>query len=592
MDAQLRTFLTATGYRILERRHEWCECLILGNGETWRGAGAEPAEAFGRAVDLCFPSAASRRALARALEALPAGEDGASDGIAAEATEGTGEVPAAPAAAEEATRVPLDAIDPPRLVGVPSPTDEERRAASDALDALAARIDARRIEGGRLSPRRQRLLLLAWLAEARSWQSDPHGIGVAAPVLAIVKKLRALTDAWWPGTVSAFQIHSTPASTRSRDLRGFADEAPQTWARVATLAAEALRAVEAEETAAGWDEDGWADRSLTLPPPPDPEGHLGAIAAEIELEGGPLDGPQPKGGTVPPPASLERWARRLRWLRGSTGHDPRWGAIAGRLRFWTQKVNGFSTAAEYLDPAYRPPRSWSSLFEASEQRKQEVRTLELVIRSVPSVSADDGTLLAWLDRALPLTSAHQNTILQACAGLHERILGIDDSRLGEADRRIRRRLLKLKQAIAGRNEAPANVVVALPEPPTSQEEPPESEVLPGEILALTKGKRALFVGNRADGTLQERLLALLELERLEWSEATPRRVDAAVEAIASRAYDLVLGATGFMGHKYDARISRACKGAGVPYVRADRARPGAVVRALSREFGGPIAAAR
>ena len=595
MDAQLRTFLEANGYRILERRHEWCECLILGNGETWSGAGAEAAEAFERAVSLCFPSTASRRALAQAMKANDASEAVPhADELAPGTTElepGAGNEPAAATHESEDSSEP-EVVAPPRLVVVASPTEVEKRAASDALEALSARIDARRIEGSRLSPRRQRLLLLTWLAEARSWQSDPHGIGASAPVLAIVKKLRALTDAWWPGTVSAFQIHSTPASTRSRDLRGFADEAPQTWAQVASLAAEALHAIEREETAAGWDEDGWADRAQTAPPPPDPEGLLGTLAAEIEVEGGPLDGPQPKGGAVPPAASLERWARRLRWLRGARGDDPRWGAIAGRLRFWAQRASGFSTAEEYLDPAYRPPRSWSSLFEASEQRKQEARTLEHVIRSVPSSSADDGALLAWLDQALPLTSSHQNTILQACAGLHERILEIDDTRLGEADRRIRRRLQKLKQAIAGRDEAPVNVVVTLPEPPPPQEEPPETEVLPGEVLALTKGKRALFVGNRTDGALQERLLALLELERLEWSEATPRRVDAAVEAISSRAYDLVLGATGFMGHKYDARLARACKGAGVPYVRADRARPGAVVRALSREFGGPIAAAR
>lgn len=604
MEPQLREFLGDAGYRILERRHEWFECLISGNGEAWLGYGSSSSEAFDLAMARCFPSAAARRALERAIAAP------SSMGLAVGAVEedrypdvaesAAGEVPEA-AFAKEATEslvasneipgsAPDHEVEVLRSVAVAAPTDDEKRVAAAALEALSARIDASRLQASRLSPRRQRLLLLSWLAEARSWQSDPQGVGVTSSVLSIVKKLRAFTESWWPGTVSAFQIHTTPSSTRSRDLRGLTNATPETWADVARLAAEALREVEAEEAAAGWDAEGWADGVQTLPPPPDPGAMLDGLVAELEAGGGTLDGPQPKGGNIPSAQDLERWVRQLRWLRGASLDDPRWGAAAGRLRFWTQRVSGFSTGAEYLEPAYRPPRSWSNLFEANEQRKQEAHSLEQVIRSVPSPSADDRVLLAWLDRALPLTSSHQNTILQACAGLHDRILGLDEERLGESDRRIRRRLQKLKVAISERDEEPApqaNVIVA-----EVEAEPQEPEVLPDELIALTGGKRALFVGNRTDGTLKERLQAMLDLERLEWSEATPRRVDAAVEAIAARTYDLVLGATGFMGHKYDARLARACRIAGIPYVRVDRGRPGAVARALSRDLGGPIAAAR
>jgi len=603
MEPQLREFLKDAGYRILERHHVWWECLITGSGESWRGSGGSAEEAFEIAVARCFPSAASRRALERAI-AAPALVRSAGEEAEERRDAGIGESGREPeASAEEAAELPVapgadEAIPSSapgreeevlRSVAVPAPTEDEKRAASTALDALAARIDASRLEASRLSPRRQRLLLLSWLAEARSWQSDPRGVGVTTSVLAIVKKLRVLTESWWPGTVSAFQVHTTPASTRSRDLRGFATETPQTWSDVARLATEALRKVEEEEAAAGWDAEGWADRAQTLPPPADPEGMLDALVAELEAAGGPLDGPQPKGGEVPQAQDLERWARRLRWLRGASPEDLRWGAAAARLRFWAQQPGGFSTAAQYLDPAYRPPRTWSTLFEANERRNQEARTLEQVLRSVPAAGADDRALLAWLDRALPLTSSHQNTILQACAGLHDRVLELDEAQLGESDRRIRRRLQKLKQAISMREEEPAPEAHELV---AQEEEPQEPEILPDELLALTKGKRALFVGNRNDGALQERLQEMLDLEKLEWSEATPRRVDAAVDAIAARTYDLVLGATGFMGHKYDARLARACRIAGIPYVRADRGRPGAVARALSRDLGGPLAAAR
>lgn len=107
--------------------------------------------------------------------------------------------------------------------------------------------------------------------------------------------------------------------------------------------------------------------------------------------------------------------------------------------------------------------------------------------------------------------------------------------------------------------------------------------VPEKVLASTRGKRDLFVSNRADGELQARLDALLEFGALEWAEASPRRNASAVEAIAAGSYDLVLGATGFLGHKDDGQLARACRCAGVPFIRADKGRPGAVIRALSRD---------
>lgn len=112
----------------------------------------------------------------------------------------------------------------------------------------------------------------------------------------------------------------------------------------------------------------------------------------------------------------------------------------------------------------------------------------------------------------------------------------------------------------------------------------EAEAVPEEVLVRTRGKRALFVSNRTDNTLQDRLDTLLCLDSLEWAEATPRRIDAAVEAIAAGTYDLVVGATGFLNHTDDGRLARACRGAGVPYIRADRGRAGAVLRAIARDL--------
>jgi hypothetical protein len=128
------------------------------------------------------------------------------------------------------------------------------------------------------------------------------------------------------------------------------------------------------------------------------------------------------------------------------------------------------------------------------------------------------------------------------------------------------------------------------EPPMSEASLPTLPVVDEEdksdvdIVARTRGRRAVFVTNRNDPELQRRLSDACAFGALDWAESEPRRIDAVADAIASKRYDLVIAATGFLNHTVDEKLSRACRGAGVPYVRANRGRVGACMRALARDL--------
>src|SRR5690606_22421940 len=113
---------------------------------------------------------------------------------------------------------------------------------------------------------------------------------------------------------------------------------------------------------------------------------------------------------------------------------------------------------------------------------------------------------------------------------------------------------------------------------------PELE-LRGRVLPHVRGRRLLFVGNRADPNLQATLCAELEPVELDWLVADPRRESAAADRISAGRYDLVLCATGFVSHSTELALRAACRTAGVPYVRVYKGRLASCLRALDRDLG-------
>jgi hypothetical protein len=110
---------------------------------------------------------------------------------------------------------------------------------------------------------------------------------------------------------------------------------------------------------------------------------------------------------------------------------------------------------------------------------------------------------------------------------------------------------------------------------------------PPSLLEQTRGLNVLFVGNRSDEDLRDKLRDVFAFRDIAWAEASPRRISAATESISSGSYALVLGATGFLRHKEDNAIHKACRNASIPYVRVNRGRPMAVQLALLRDFARP-----
>jgi hypothetical protein len=105
------------------------------------------------------------------------------------------------------------------------------------------------------------------------------------------------------------------------------------------------------------------------------------------------------------------------------------------------------------------------------------------------------------------------------------------------------------------------------------------------ILGFTRGKNALVVSNRNDQDQDAEIQRLLQLASVDHGQIEPRRIEALTERLERGSYDLVLAATGFMPHKADGSLRKACAKSGIPYVRMNRGRPRACLRHLARDLG-------
>lgn len=131
----------------------------------------------------------------------------------------------------------------------------------------------------------------------------------------------------------------------------------------------------------------------------------------------------------------------------------------------------------------------------------------------------------------------------------------------------------LKHAIELFGDPYAHEHVATSRRPKERGPSPEPEKAPDDVLAVTRGKKALIAGGQ--GTREEHRRAMiraLELADLEW--VTSERSQASVftqlaERIRPGRYDLVIFLASYSSHKSNAFV-RACKDAGIPFVYITR----------------------
>ncbi len=623
-----RALIEASGYQVRFRKHDWVECLITGDGESWVGHGVDESGALDAAVHLACPTTLSRRLLERALgepsaEPLPAAPPRRATPAPTAKAGGLPSVMVKSPSPDNGTPTPVNEPKTPGQIAVivsrpssprapsgvyPVPSMSEPRTpeprtvadpeeALEELDILMDRIRDSREELGLCAPDRQRLAMLAWICLARSHTDGfPDDLRIRDRVTQISRQLTEIGKTFWPGSVTALQLHMQPRDLPRHLLGGVAT----TWRRAAELAEQALRNKEHEDERRGYDHQGWADGKQTFPRPAFPERLLVELVEDVERLSGPLDlQAAPTDTSIRPDSGqFQRWVRQLRWLRGAEVDPDRWARLAGRFRWWAfRREPALHPAARELEPGYVPTYPWATLLGQDPERRRHERRLRDVLGATPDLGEDPKkSVLDWLTKALPFGDTHHGNIVSLMAQHGEIVTSLSPDDLPDADRRLRRRLVRLQEDL---REAKADLkVVDLPRAQTEDDESvdvdkaaPESNgvSLPSDLVervrTVTVGKRSVFVSNRRDPDLQACLQDAFGFKTLDCRIAEPRRVEQLGEAIEDGQYDLVLGATGFQSHTLDNVLARACRSAGVHYVRVNHGRPLTCLRAVARDFG-------
>lgn len=342
MGSGLKALLEDAGYRVDLRREQWTEVLVEGHGETWRGAGRDEQAALEHALRQMCPSELARGALS-----------GAASAPRTAALESTAE------ARTELSR-------PPPLVRREEPGLKSREQSLAELTVLRERIRDSRAVLPSCSAERQRLAMMAWICEARSHtEAFPEDGAIKDEVAGISRLLTDYGKAFWPGSVTALQLHMQPRDLPRHMLGGSAP----TWRRAAELSEQALAQQVDADIARGWDAYGYADADRLAPAPEDPDPWLQELVQDLERVGGPLErGAEPgeTGDEAPTPEDFVRWVRIARWLRLAFADPEPWARALGRLRWYASRRRSSLPGADELEASFRPDRSWAKVLGAED----------------------------------------------------------------------------------------------------------------------------------------------------------------------------------------------------------------------------------
>jgi hypothetical protein len=499
---------------------------------------------------------------------------------------------------------------PPPLAAVPSlvpaPVGEvDSRVFGDversleALDVLMDRVRDAREELGSSAPERQRLAMLSWICEARSHaDAFPDDVRVRDRVGAISRQLTDFGKTFWPGSVTALQLHMQPRDLPRHLIGGTATS----WYRAAELAEAALRQKELEDERKGYDAYGFADAKMLAPRPAQPARLMMELVDEIEALSGRLSTyAQPAEASArPEPDVFARWVRMLRWLRGSDVDLDAWARVAGRLRWWAfRRDPQLQAAARELEATFSPQQPWAQLITGDPEFKRIGLRMLSPIERVPRLDPSEPRkqLLEWLSRTLPFAARYLSNVAQAVEPYRTLVLSLHVDELPELHRRLEPELLALQALLRdGRADDPGEL------PRVDREVDAsffigggvdEALALPGVLLerirGVTSGKRSVFVSNRRDPDLQASIQDAFRFAAFDCRIAEAKRMQALGEAIESGQYDFVLSAIGFQLQGLDQALSRACRAAGVAYLRVNRGQPLACLRAFARELDARVA---
>lgn len=605
--------LRAAGFRCLTRREGWWECLLLDGESSWHGRGESEAEAVRAALAAMVPSGRARALLIEALatrnlhaavaetvlepvlepvvepmpELVVESVHELAAGIATEAPAAPAEEPPPPAAPSP----------PPRAPRVAPSAEEVQRALADVAE-LRECIVAAAPELGAESPRRIRLNILGWIAAARAFQESYSGQRkIEDAVYDIAQRLQAIARRLWPGSVPALQLHQTPRGCCEMLHLPAEAEPPKTWRELAACVGEELATQEARTDR---DEDGWADGSALEPPPRVPDALLREVRGRVEKLTGPLgDDARIEPGLRPERnealrAELLDLARKLRWLRGTTADAGAWGDVAGRLRAVADRhERALPELGQILASSYHPGSSWARLLGQDPASKAQRLRRREVFAARPRAGASAAEIRAWLLEAFEhLENPAIAVLVEEVAA---EVLALDPAQLPDSRhrRRLRHLLERLREAPADaanaeriREEAAAaeGIAEGVAEPAAARAVPDPRLELRERARAYTRGRRLLFVSNRKDPQLEQRLNEALQPALLDWCDGKASQIDAKAKRLQGGGYDVVIMATGFLSHSGENKLREAC-GRATAYVRAFKGRELACLRAVVRDMG-------
>jgi hypothetical protein len=577
--------LKASGYLCQYRADKWVECLVYGFGEAWLGRGPDSAAALDHALSQMLPSRlATELFVDRLMQSASdaAVEPSESAPMSEPAPEPEPEPRAALPIEVEADSDEPGEFEPARIVALPAmpirtesaeptappPVVAAPRARKggvhEQFDALTDEIDAMTgLDFALLAPDLMRLQLLTWAAHARDLADRYPGEDATRRKGGIIQRLMNFGKVYWPGAIAAMRGGATPA--RAGEEHGF-DAEPRDWHEVAEMAEARLSRLQADR-----DEYGWADKDALPPPPSDPSSRLGEVKATLDKHladaGRSESSLRARLDALPRAAvtALVGAARIMRWLRCTL--DPvSWGETIGRLRRAASVLQD-AGLSEALNPAFCPPKSWFiSLRPAAGRGRPRVLG--------PPAGAGADMIVAWLrsdgdalDLAALRVALRQHLDLVRALDLTAVLAG---GEFGGLRRRLGR-LLKGEGAAPPDGDADArHIEAALPEVAAAPETPAPTMI--DRARALVAGRRALFVGNRIDTELMDRLAAELELTPEGCVVGQKRQVQNAAERIRRGSYDLVLLATGFVDHSAEAIIRDAVRARGVTSLRVGKGR--------------------
>ncbi len=575
-------WLAEHGYRV-----EFKACVVAGHGEVWR-AEAEDAEAcltevlrqmlpsalsrevlnFERpAVDPPRPAAAPARAPVVDLRNVPEWDD--ADDV--DDDEPAGDAPAAP-----------------RPTATTLVEDAAHVAALHAeLTALTTEIDdAESADLGLFAPVPLRCQLVAWSATARDIFDRTTDSVVHVRAHGVLGRVVELSKRYWPGVVQTLAPKRTLESV-AQELRV---SGAQRWADVADHAEQGFEAA----TGGVRDAYGWSDEAALPPPPRDPEAALTQALALVDTvlparEGERDSDLQDRARGLSSGAidTLVKAARKLRWLRGATPAEA-WGAAMGRLR----RVAAFSPErlqrlADALDPAFSPPGSWAQYLSLQPEAKP------VDFQPLPAHVTLD-TLVDWLIEDGVVLDAHA---LHAQVQPHWALfMQVDtDSLRGSECRKLRKNVRRLQTGrIEPDSDAPAPIAPVELDDVPMEPDPADTAGLYAALRERLQGKTALFVTNRDDTLLTERLERTLGLSIDLCTVEKTRLVQAASDRIGQGTFDYVLIATSFIDHKSEASLRIGAGRAGsadTRCLRVGKGRVAAVAQALERDLNGQRRAA-